>query len=535
VQRRHAAGLANRAGMRAHSDWLVSPPPAPILALAIFFLCTAPVTEAFFGCTVAKNIQNHPCRHTPVFLLGDANAPNVDDGATAEKDDDGECFVDESYTSLTRRSALSRAAMAVAVGANALTSSAQRAQAEITPESTWPLWPALPVAPYSRRKTLRRQVGPGVWTFDQLIGIYYVHVPIRMTVVAMQKSRGLLVYAPVAPTRECLRLLQDIIDEHGPVRYIILPSVAVEHKVNAGPFARAFPEADFYATDRQYSFPVPLPQEFLGLPRWTKPLPPSSSEGTGEGMWEGEFEHEVLTVKPGPGSMYQDVAMFHKPSKTLLICDAVFAASDEPPPILMEEPEYTRALLFHARDSKDEVVPDTPENRRKGWRRIVLLFNFFFPGAGRANLGLGPVLDALRNPGYPYGWGGWMPFSWNGNSEVRSFNAYSAGGKPTMYTIIQIILSRGPEEVQKWLDRVTRWDFERVVPAHLDAPLSIGPSQLTEVFQFAKTGRNEVRFCDEDVAFLRQAEEGFLNFSVYKTSLGTLRGKDSTCGLTRPP
>ena len=76
--------------------------------------------------------------------------------------------------------------------------------------------------------------------------------------------------------------------------------------------------------------------------------------------------------------MYQDVALLHKSSKTLAVCDAVFAATVEPPAILTQEPEYTRALLFHARDEKDEVVVDTPEARRKGWRRIVLLFNFFF-------------------------------------------------------------------------------------------------------------------------------------------------------------
>ena len=29
-------------------------------------------------------------------------------------------------------------------------------------------------------------------------------------------------------------------------------------QVNAGPFARAFPAADFYAVDQQYSFPLPL-------------------------------------------------------------------------------------------------------------------------------------------------------------------------------------------------------------------------------------------------------------------------------------
>ena len=38
----------------------------------------------------------------------------------------------------------------------------------------------------------------GVWCFDQLIGIYYVHVPIRMTVLRLEAG-GLFVYAPGAP------------------------------------------------------------------------------------------------------------------------------------------------------------------------------------------------------------------------------------------------------------------------------------------------------------------------------------------------
>ena len=43
--------------------------------------------------------------------------------------------------------------------------------------------------------------------------------------------------------------------------------------------------------------------------------------------------------------------------------------------------------------------------------------------------------------------------------------------------------------------------------------------------------RNEVRACDEDVQFLRKAEEGVLNFSVYRSELGTLRGATGECGL----
>lgn len=449
---------------------------------------------------------------------------------------EGDNDIDDSRSlvsgSIDRRSLFTKASIAATALATT-TAAPSTAQAVITDESNWPLWTALPVAPFNRRRTIRYEIAPGVYAFDQLIGIYYVHVPIRMGVVAVHQNdeskRGLVVYAPIAPTKECLSLMQELIDKYGPVRDIIDPSTAVEHKVNAGPFARAFPKANFYVTDKQYAFPLNLPNSFLGLPSWTKPLPRTSA---GTDMWGGELEHEVLTVKPGIGSMFQDVALYHKSSETLLVCDAVFAVTEEPPRILTEEEEYTRALLFHARETKDDVVPDTPENRRKGWRRIVLLFDFFFPGSGRGNLGPGPIFEALKTPTYKDGWGGWKPFSW-GEDEVRDFETFSAGGKPTVLPIIQIILARGPEEVQRWLNVVTAWNFKRVVPMHLDAPLALNPSQFEDAFKFVKSGKNEVRFCDEDVQFLRKAEEGPLNFSVYKSPLGTLRGEP--CGLKKPP
>lgn len=430
-----------------------------------------------------------------------------------------------------RRSMLNKFKSIALAGFVSSTFDVPEAQA-MTKDSNWPLWTALPVAPFSRRRTIRYEVAPGVFAFDQIIGIYYVHVPIRMSVVTVHQNdptkKGLVVYGPIAPTKECMSLMQELIDQYGPVRDIILPSVAVEHKVNAGPFARKYPTANFYAVDKQYSFPLNLPDSFLGLPSWTKPLPRSSSDND---IWGGDLEHEVVTVKPGIGSMYQDVALFHKASETMLVCDAVFGVNGDPPKILQDEEEYVRALLFHARDNKNDIVEDTPENRRKGWRRIVLLFNFFFPGSGRGDLGLGPVAEALSTPFYKDGWGGWKPFSW-GVDEIKDFETFSDNGKPTILPIIQIILSRGPEEVQRWLNVINKWNFKRVVPMHLDAPLAIGPAEFEDAFRFTKSGKNEVRFCDEDVEFLRKAEEGPLNFSVYKTSLGPLRGKP--CEIQRP-
>jgi hypothetical protein len=55
--------------------------------------------------------------------------------------------------------------------------------------------------PYGQRPTLRVEVVKDtVWTFEQFQGIFYVVVPIRMTVVRLEPT-GLLVYSPVAPTR----------------------------------------------------------------------------------------------------------------------------------------------------------------------------------------------------------------------------------------------------------------------------------------------------------------------------------------------
>ena len=82
--------------------------------------------------------------------------------------------------------------------------------------------------------------------------------------------------------------------------------------------------------------------------------------------------------------------------------------------------------------------------------------------------------------------------------------------------------------------QVQRWDFERVIPAHLDAPLAIGPAEFAKPFQFAANGGNEVRFCDEDVALLREAERGPLAFSVGKTELGPLTGAACDLGKGEP-
>ena len=404
---------------------------------------------------------------------------------------------------------------------------------ELSPSTNWNLWPALPLAPYGKRKTLMREAVPGkVWTFDQLFGVFYVHVPIRMTVIAME-SGGLFVYAPVAPTKECIALFQPLVDKYGPVRHVVLPSVAPEHKVLAGPFARAAPcrGATFWTTDKQYSFPVNLPETFLGFPGEVRRLPPSSRGLDLRELGLGEFEFEVLTAKASKESVYQEAAFFHKPTKSLLLCDAVVSTGIDPPEILLSEPEYRRALLYHARDDPLEKVEDTPETWRKGWQRIALFGNFFQPGALVSLENDRWLAAAPRSPMPELGWAGVLPFAWRDTTPV-AFEAFRDGGKPVVVPIIQIILSRAPDAARKWVDVVTSWDFQRVLPAHFETNLAVKPKELRQAFAFLDEGKNSVRFCDEDVAFLREALDSLPpDLALYDTPLGPLRGK--ACGLER--
>ena len=68
--------------------------------------------------------------------------------------------------------------------------------------------------PSASRATVRRELVSGrIWSFEQVQGVIYVQIPVRMTVVKLE-SGGLFVYAPIAPTVECFaRLVRDLGDQ----------------------------------------------------------------------------------------------------------------------------------------------------------------------------------------------------------------------------------------------------------------------------------------------------------------------------------
>ncbi|MFG6105562.1 DUF4336 domain-containing protein [Leptolyngbyaceae cyanobacterium CCMR0082] len=345
---------------------------------------------------------------------------------------------------------------------------------------SWPWWPLVPLYPYGQRRTLRREViANQVWTFDQMQGILYVVVPIRMTVIRLAAG-GLLVYAPVAPTPECIRLVHELVAEHGDVKYIILPTVTgLEHKVFVGPFARKFPSAQVYVAKHQWSFPLNLPLSWLGFPMGrTHWLPESPADAP----FGDEFDYRVLgPVNLGVGP-FSEVALLHRASKTLLVTDSVVSIPAEPPAIVQLD---SYPLLFHAKDSAADHLADTAENRRKGWQRIVLFAFYFRP-------------DALKDPQWwrvlraaktasdrsKRAYFGLYPFDWHPHWQ-RSFERLRGNGRLMVAPVLQsLIFNRCAKVVLTWADEVSQLSFEQIIPCHLNALIKADGHTFRQAFSF---------------------------------------------------
>ncbi|PZV18330.1 MAG: hypothetical protein DCF20_04620 [Pseudanabaena sp.] len=345
---------------------------------------------------------------------------------------------------------------------------------------SWKFWQIVPLYPYGQRRTIRREVvKDSIWTFDQLQGIFYVVVPIRMTVVKLETG-GLLVYAPVAPTSECVRLVNELVAEHGEVKYIILPTVSgIEHKVFVGPFARNFPNAQVYVSPHQWSFPLNLPLSWLGFP-WgrTSILPQDPAQAP----FSDQFDYAILgSIELGLGK-FAEVALFDKRSQTLLVTDTIVSIPEKPPEILQLDPY---PLLFHARDSATEMIADTEANRIRGWQRTSL-FSFYFSPQSLETV---PFFQALRDlekapERSRKAFWGLFPFKWKENWH-QAFEALRGNGRIFVAPILQtLILNRAPQDAIAWADKVASWDFVRIIPCHFDNAIAATPTEFRQAFSF---------------------------------------------------
>ena len=346
-------------------------------------------------------------------------------------------------------------------------------------DQRWPWWPLLPLYPYGRRPTLVRELIPEqLWSFEQLQGVFYVAVPIRMTVARVRG--GLMLYAPVAPTAQVRRALLDLEQRYGPVQSIVLPTASgLEHKLPVPAMARAYPEATVWVTPGQWSFPLNLPASWLGFPR-------RRTRVLGEQGYPHSDELQWLSLGPldlGLGR-FQEFSCLHRRSGALLITDALVAINPQPPELFDADPT---PLLFHARDRGDQPLTDSPELRLKGWQRLALFASYLRPEA----LSVPPLPQLLAQAFRPgcrdaRSYFGLYPFHWSRSSAAvfAELQGQAVGGLQVAPVLERLVFPRAQALLLAWLRRLAELpELRWLVPAHYDAPVPCTAEQLLQLAQ----------------------------------------------------
>jgi hypothetical protein len=332
----------------------------------------------------------------------------------------------------------------------------------------------------------------------------------------------------------------------------------LEHKATFGPFAQYFPKATVWIQPGQWSFPIQLPVEFLGVVQHDERLRilPSSqylheektldeelnsieerryrnwAKKSPVPEWTADIDYETLgPLKFQSVGAYSESAFFHKPTKSLIVTDCVCSVTQDPPKVIQEDP---RAMLYHARDSIDDIVVDDVATRRKGWRRMVQFGLVFFPSQidvvpfGEAIREAGNVDPSMRTLGRGAipGDGALYPWTWHDNdADLANFKAISQDGKlfcPPILT--KLILDREPSRTLDWVDRIVRrFDFTHVIPGHLNNYVKADRREFEKAFDPLRSNPRggkvyNQRALAEDLALLQEASDLLTKFGVVAQS-----------------
>ncbi len=331
----------------------------------------------------------------------------------------------------------------------------------------WNWWPLFPLYPYGNKKTICREIiNDQIWSVEQIQGLYYVAVPIRMTVIKVEN--GLMLINPLPPTKELINEVNKLVVDHGPVKWIVLPTASgLEHKIGLPAILRIFNEADIWICPGQWSFPLNLPLDFLGIPSSrTKVL---FEDGT---PFEGLLKWSSLgPINLGLGR-FQEISCFHIPSGTLVVTDAIVGIESKPPEIFDYDPT---PLLFHSRERGDEPLIDSFDNRVKGWARLVLFSSFLRPG--KLNIpSLSYVIKysfkkGLRNRRSHFGI---YPFLWDKDWE-RSLVSIMDEDNPKIQiapVLQKLIFPRAGKLLCEWLEKIKKYEgMNYLVSAHYSSPI----------------------------------------------------------------
>ena len=348
----------------------------------------------------------------------------------------------------------------------------------------WNWWPLFPLYPYGYKKTIFRElIYEQIWSLEQIQGLYYVAVPIRMTIIKV--DNGLMLINPLPPTKELISELNKLIIKYGPVTNIVLPTASgLEHKIGLPAISRIYSDADIWICPGQWSFPINLPLDFLGIP--SARVKYLFEDGI---PFEGLLEWSSLgPINLGLGR-FQEISCYHIPSGTLVVTDAIVGIDSTPPEIFDYDPT---PLLFHSRDRGDEPLIDSIENRTKGWSRVVLFSSFLRPGQLKIP-SLSYILKysfkkELRNKRSHFGI---YPFLWD--KEWEASLKYVMDAEPPKIQIApvlqKLIFPRSKRLLCEWLEKVKQFDgMNYLISAHYSSPINFNENTCQNLINDIENG-----------------------------------------------
>ena len=375
-------------------------------------------------------------------------------------------------------------------------------------EQKWSWWPLLPLYPYGRKRTIFRELVPNqIWSFEQLQGIYYVAVPVRLLVVRVKNE--LMIINPLPPTDELLRDIDVLVKKIGPVKTIVLPTASgLEHKIGLPALARAFPNAKIWVCPGQFSFPFQLPFDWLGIP----------SDRTNILLADGfPYEDFCEWISLGPIDIglarFQEICCFHKPSKSLLVTDALVGIEETPPELFDLDPT---PLLFHSREKGSEELIDTPIARRKGWLRLVLFASYLMP----EKLEIPKIKEIFGNSFKPNlrnkrAHFGIYPFSWQKGWELSAMKI--VGKKTPLIQIApvleRLVFPRARKAYISWLNKVASLQgISWLISAHYCGKVRFSKYEIKTLKD--KINKSDWASNEGDLSFLSWLDQKLLDIGV---------------------
>jgi len=289
--------------------------------------------------------------------------------------------------------------------------------------------------PFKNRATYRYTLGRNAWAFEQLLTFANVTATIRTNVILLE-SGGLWVHSPQWPTGEFLTLLEDL---GHPVKHIVLPCNALEHKAPIKSFCQKFPDASVWISPGQYG---PFGSCGMTLDKSTSSKMGYRVDGifgddNNMPPWANEFDIATLFVElPENAGPVSEVAFCHRPSKTLVATDAVVYIQDGPAPAIF-------STYFDEATTRDTYF----------WPKTVLQ-SVFLP---------------LRT------------------DEYGNYPGYEAlRGRLVRAPILRAFAdARAPDSVRDWVTTVaTKFTFDRILTSHFASPIAATPSDFKDAFGY---------------------------------------------------